>query len=170
MSGCLIWSFWSLVTPWFLHQIATWTRLMSRTTLQWLLSSFSMTNFYSPILILLHTHILLFLYVQYVFSMSNKALENYWSFFFFFIWNDSNKDRFLFDVIKLLRLDLGVRVNFFPSIVGSYQKTSNVRHSFKLHGTLFFFFPSLHLILKRQKGEAGVAFCCPTPQRQPPLA
>lgn len=34
--------------------------------------------------------------------------------FFFFFWIESNKDPFFFDVIKLLRLDLGVRVNFFP--------------------------------------------------------
>lgn len=81
--------------------------------------------------------------------MSNKALKTTDHFlslllplsllFFFFVWIESNKDPFLFDVIKLLRLDLGVRVNFFPSIAGSYQKTSDVRHSFKLHGTSFFF-------------------------------
>lgn len=76
--------------------------------------------------------------------MSNKALKLliifFLSFFpfFFVVWIESNKDPFLFDVIKLLRLDLGVRVNFFPSIMGSYQKTSDVRHSFKLHGTSFF--------------------------------
>lgn len=85
--------------------------------------------------------------------MSNKALKTTDHFlslllplsllFFFFVWIESNKDPFLFDVIKLLRLDLGVRVNFFPSIAGSYQKTSDVRHSFKLHGTSFFFSPSL---------------------------
>lgn len=33
---------------------------------------------------------------------------------FFIVWIESNKDSFLFDVIKLLRPDLGVRVNFFP--------------------------------------------------------
>lgn len=34
--------------------------------------------------------------------------------FFFIVWIESNKDSFLFDVIKLLRPDLGVKVNFFP--------------------------------------------------------
>lgn len=50
---------------------------------------------------------------------------------------ESNKDSFLFDVIKLLRPDLGVRVNFFSSIAGSYHQISDVRHSFKLHSTSF---------------------------------
>lgn len=48
----------------------------------------------------------------------STSLENY-RFFpplfpFFIVWIESNKDSFLFDVIKLLRPDLGVRVNFFP--------------------------------------------------------
>lgn len=70
--------------------------------------------------------------------MSDKALKTTDFFLSFFVWIESNKDPFLFDVIKLLRPDLGVRVNFFPSIAGSYHKTSDVRHSFKLHGTSFF--------------------------------
>lgn len=48
----------------------------------------------------------------------STSLENY-RFFpplfpFFIVWIESNKDSFLFDVIKLLRPDLGVRVNFSP--------------------------------------------------------
>lgn len=72
----------------------------------------------------------------------SSGLENYRFFSlyfpFFIVWIESNKDSFLFDVIKLLRPDLGVRVNFFPSIAGSYHQISHVRHSFKLHSTSFF--------------------------------
>lgn len=93
--------------------------------------------------------------------MSNKALKTtdhfFLSFFLFFVWFESNKDPFLFDVIKLLRPDLGVRVNFFPSIAGSYQKTSDVRHSFKLHGTSFFLHPAYRKGRRERAKTNGLA-------------
>lgn len=105
---------------------------------------------------------------------------------------ESNKDPFLFDVIKLLRPDPAVRLHFFLSFSssssffsqawrrrGSYQRTSDVSHSFKLDGTsfahlvlLFSSSPSsssssslysLHAALRRrlEDEENGGVKCCP---------
>lgn len=58
-----------------------------------------------------------------VFSMSNKAVKTTDHFLsgspslFFFVWMESNKDPFLFDVIKLLRPDPAVRLHFFSLLL-----------------------------------------------------
>lgn len=55
-----------------------------------------------------------------------------------FVWIESNKDPFLFDVIKLLRLDLGVRVNFFPEHRGELSEDFRCQALFQASRHLVF--------------------------------
>lgn len=101
--------------------------------------------------------------------MSNKALKTTDHFLslpplrFFFVWIESNKDPFLFDVIKLLRLDLGVRVNFFlffffpkhGGVAIRRLQMSGTLSSFTAPRSFFFCSPSLYSLPPRHKEMVG---------------
>lgn len=125
--------------------------------------SFSMTS--------THTHTLSLLIFTFTSSQCQTKPWKLLIIFSFFVWFESNKDPFLFDVIKLLRLDLGVRVNFSRASRGAIRKL-------QMSGALSSFTaPRFSSTSHKRWGEEGVRknkltrltwltpplTCCPTP-------
>lgn len=86
------------------------------------LLSLSVRQTSSLLLCNLHTHTHTLLIFTFTSSQCQTKPWKLLIIFSFFVWIESNKDPFLFDVIKLLRLDLGVRVNFSRASRGAIRK------------------------------------------------